>query len=198
MKLDGFGERGARRVLDGLPCASSRLPLRSRLKTARNSQPWPWKSANCVCFSCGLNSRRSPVFSQELADPTTARAARCLRGCASRSRRARRRRQLAAGLRIHLVAVGLVVPPREAQVAWPPCSCPGACGRSCTGWSGSPCVMHVLDRMARLVLRDHRRSVVCAQPAVAGLRVLPPSAPASGRWRRRRGRPCSRRAVVAG
>ena len=42
--------------LTGLPCASSRLPLRSRLNTARNTQPWPWKSANCVCFSCALNS----------------------------------------------------------------------------------------------------------------------------------------------
>jgi hypothetical protein len=26
----------------GAPSASSRLPLRSRLKTARKFQPWPW------------------------------------------------------------------------------------------------------------------------------------------------------------
>ena len=34
-----------------LPGAIEQLPLRSCLKTARKTQPWPWKSANCVCFS---------------------------------------------------------------------------------------------------------------------------------------------------
>ena len=32
------------------PSWSSRLPLRSFLKTARKTQPWPWKSANWVCL----------------------------------------------------------------------------------------------------------------------------------------------------
>src|SRR5207237_976845 len=40
-------------------------PSRSRLKTARNIQPWPWKSANCVRSMRELISS-VPVFSRKV------------------------------------------------------------------------------------------------------------------------------------
>ena len=40
----------------GSPRWSSSLPCRSFLKTARKTQPWPWKSANCVCLAFGFRS----------------------------------------------------------------------------------------------------------------------------------------------
>src|SRR5947209_6459321 len=49
-----------------------RLPLRSRLKTARNTQPWLWKSANCVCLVRVLRSVR---FSRNVGSDQLPRAA---------------------------------------------------------------------------------------------------------------------------
>ena len=38
------------------PAVVEQLACRSFLKTARKTQPWPWKSANCVCLACGFSS----------------------------------------------------------------------------------------------------------------------------------------------
>ena len=89
--------------------------MRSCLKTARNTQPWPWKSANCVCSSFGLSS--GVPSSEELgvapeaalrARPSGLRTRDLLPLCFARIPLLR--------LRIHELAVGLVVPPRVAEV----------------------------------------------------------------------------------
>ena len=93
---------------------SSRLPLRSFLKTARKTQPWPWKSANWVCSGLrvqlgdavpgtrGRTRGRGPTPRRgwSSATWTNSSAVGCFCFCG-----------------IHQLAVGLLVPPHVAEVA---------------------------------------------------------------------------------
>ena len=97
-----------------LSSASSRLPLRSRLKTARKTQPWPWKSANCVCSSLGFNSG-VPTFSRNSRSDQRPRCAAAF-GVAHADSCAHASARILLLVRIHELAVGLVVPPHVAEV----------------------------------------------------------------------------------
>ena len=186
LRWTAFLKRSGSSAATTLFSASSRWPLRSFLKTLRKTQPWPWKSANCVRVSLGFRSRH--VVEELRVRPQPAQ--RRVLGVGPLDLDHLLGRELALLGRVHQLAVGLVVPPHGAEVAVH------------HGGAGVDVADHalarrdrvrelVLDRMARLVLAgsSDRR-----WPSSRGCRTARtgPSAPASGRWRRPRGSRCSR------
>ena len=153
VKLTASASAALEASLTGLPCASSRLPLRSRLNTARNSQPWPWKSANCVCFSCALNSGvpvrcRNSRIRPQAAQRAAFRVALLDLGALARSTACGRPADTSCRRRSRC-------PTTSAPDRSPPCWCRGACGTSCTGWSESTSSCTCLIGWPDSLLRDH-------------------------------------------
>jgi len=67
-----------------LPASSSSRPSRSRLYTARKTQPWPWKSANCVFWALSLSPETS--VRKLRSDQSPLRAAPSGLSCSMRAR----------------------------------------------------------------------------------------------------------------
>ena len=153
LQVDGLLE--LLRVVGGAPAcpaASSRLPFRSCLKTARKTQPWPWKSANCVFLS--LRVQGGDVGQEVAVGPQAAQGRRPRGWRAAISSRSAAESFFGSFGYIDL-AVGLVVPPGVAEVGGDHVGAGvhvagDALARRDRAGEG------VLQRVARLVLRDGR------------------------------------------